>query len=145
MRTIVCRKCNRIFDSLYGFSSVCPQCAYQDEEDFKRVKSFVWDHPGVTIDEVSEICGVTPKDVREWLREERLSLADGTVADVLTCMVCGKPILKGRFCDKCKAEVAAQVKPRVEKTPMKGTLVTKPETEDPSKMRFLDSVNKKNQ
>ena len=143
MAVINCRKCRRLFDSLSGFTAVCPECRKKDEEDFKKVKSFVWDHPGVTIDEVAEICDVSTKDIKEWLREERLSLTEGSVADVLTCDKCGKPILKGRYCEKCKAELITDLKHSIEKPEMKGTLVNAPETDELSRMRVLGQSNKK--
>ncbi|MCR5650334.1 MAG: hypothetical protein K6F86_04065 [Lachnospiraceae bacterium] len=137
MPVLNCRKCNKIFSTLAGFNTVCPECRKKDEEDFKRVKSFVWDHPGVTVDEAAEICNVSPKDIKEWLREERLSLADGSVADFLTCDRCGKPILKGRFCEKCKADMVTDLKHATEKPKMSGALVTPREPGEDEKMRFL--------
>ena len=145
MAIINCRKCHKVFEAFSGFSSVCPQCIVKEEEDFKRVKSFVWDHPGVTVDEVSQICDVSPHDVREWLREERLSLKEGVAAGLLTCDICGKPILAGRLCEKCREKARSEMAPSHEKVQMKGSYVASPETEEASKMRFLDSVNKKNQ
>ncbi len=143
MAVVNCRRCNRIFNAVMGYETVCPACQKKDNEDFKKVKDFLWDHPGLTIDEVSELFDVDPKTIKGWLREEKLSLADGTVADVLRCEKCGTPILSGRFCEKCKAGMINELKHSIEKPKMSGALVSKPTHDDPSKMRFLGKSKKK--
>ncbi len=143
MGVVNCRRCNKIFNAVMGYETVCPECRKQDNEEFKKVKDFLWDHPGTTIDELSDIFGIDPKHIKAWLRDEKLSLADGVVADILTCEKCGKPILKGRFCEKCKASMVTELRKTIEKPKLTGTLATPPPKGEDSRMRFLGKAKNK--
>lgn len=54
---------------------------------------------------VAEELDVSVKQIRQWIREERLSLSVAG-ADGIVCETCGKPIRTGRFCEKCKNNMA---------------------------------------
>lgn len=100
-----CRKCGRIFNYVMG-PIICPKCKEEQEEKFQEVKQFVQDHHGADVVEVSKECDVDPGQIRQWIREERLQFADDSPIR-LPCEGCGAMIRSGRFCDKCKAEMAA--------------------------------------
>ena len=129
-----CRQCKRIFNYLSG-PSICPACKQALEEKFQEVKKYIQDHPGVNIPVVAEECDVDAKQIKQWLREERLELSDSS-ASFLTCDSCGATIRSGKFCEKCKSSMANSLQSVI--TPNKPAAPTqqKKDKENP-KMRFL--------
>lgn len=95
-----CRKCGRLFNYIAGYQ-MCPSCREAQEVKFQEVKEFVREHRGISINEVAEACDVEPSMIRQWLREERLELAEDS-GIMLACDGCGAMIRSGKFCIKCK-------------------------------------------
>jgi flagellar operon protein (TIGR03826 family) len=95
-----CRRCGHIFNYIGGIP-ICPTCKGQDEEDFKRVKSYLWDNPGATLSEVSTVLEITVEKIKGFLKEGRLEIIGGEGNMVLECEKCGKAIKSGRLCDDC--------------------------------------------
>lgn len=130
-----CRKCRRLFNYIGG-APICPSCKEELEAKFQEVKKYIQDHRNATVTEVAEECDVEESQIRQWVREERLMFADGSVAGI-ACETCGVPITSGRFCDKCKASMinglaAAGRRPQMaqpQQTPRRGS---------ETKMRFLN-------
>lgn len=100
MNVRTCRKCGRLFNYITGYQ-ICPACKEALETKFQEVKEYVREHRGVGINEVAEACDVEPNMIRQWLREERLELAEDS-GIMLACESCGGLIRSGRYCDKCK-------------------------------------------
>lgn len=115
-----CRKCGRVF--AYNGVEVCSRCLSSDEEDFKKVKDYLYDHPGATITEVSEETGVDEKKILRYLRESRIEIREENNL-LLDCQRCGIPIRSGRFCDACviamKKEFTAAITPNKEQPRVK--------------------------
>ncbi len=99
-----CKKCGKLFNYVGG-SKLCQECREDLEKQFQTVKDYIREHPGVGIQEVSEACEVEVSQIKTWLREERLELTSGSPL-ALACESCGVSILKGRYCDKCKLDLA---------------------------------------
>lgn len=100
-----CRNCGRIFNYMTG-PILCAACKEELEAKFQEVKEYIREHKGVGIQQVSEECGVSTNQIHQWLREERLELVEGSAIS-LQCETCGAPIASGRYCEKCKREVAS--------------------------------------
>ena len=132
-----CRVCKGIFlYSGYG-PQMCPTCIKQDEEDFKKVKTYLRDNPGRSVTQTAEDCDVKIERIREWLREERLEFTDSHGAD-LKCERCGTSILSGTLCDECRQTLARSVgvmKRSMERAPTSDVIKPK---ESGNKMRFLN-------
>lgn len=128
-----CRKCGRLFNYIAG-PFICPACRDAMEEKFKEVKKYIQENPRVGIKEVSEKCEVETSQIQQWIREERLEFADESMV-MLNCESCGAPIKSGRYCDKCKSNLAngfSQAMKRPE-----APQPVKKDTKDSPKMRFL--------
>lgn len=97
-----CRSCGRLFNYISG-PFICPACREALEEKFQEVKKYIQDNRGVGVKEVAEACDVDASQIRQWIREERLEFAEGSME--LGCENCGKPITSGRFCPECKAKM----------------------------------------
>lgn len=102
-----CRRCKRLFND-FSNRQVCPVCREQEEQDFQRVKAYVQDHKGCSIQEVVAECDVDTRQIHQWIKEERLEFMSGC-ADILVCEKCGGTVISGRFCDKCKAEMIQEL------------------------------------
>ncbi len=130
-----CRRCGKIFNYVAGVP-ICPICREKEEEKFQEVKAYVWDHHAATMDMISEDCGVDVQQIRQWVREERLCFTDDSPVGI-TCENCGAMIKTGRYCEKCKKEMAMDISNAYHKTTMQPVKQKKADRENP-KMRFLD-------
>lgn len=129
-----CRKCGRMFNYVSG-APICAACKEKLEEKFHEVKKYVSDHKTATIPMISEECDVDANQIRKWIREERLEFSEDSAIG-LPCENCGAIIRSGRYCEKCKMEMAnrfGEVLPKPKQTEIK-----KKPTKDNPKMRFLD-------
>lgn len=128
-----CKNCGRLFNVLSG-ERMCPDCKKEADDVFKKVKEYVQDNKGVSVEKVAKDNDVSIKQIRQWIKEERLELSDPVLSGI-TCENCGKPICTGRFCDGCKSNMANSLQSAFEKP--------KPKAEEPkkapknNKMRFL--------
>lgn len=130
-----CKICKRLFNYLSG-PVYCPTCRDKMEEKFQEVKAFIQENPGVHIQEVADSCEVETAQIRQWLREERLELTEGSPL-MLSCDGCGAPIRSGRYCDKCKANVSNGFKDILKSNTRQNQDTFRKKEDGGSKMRFL--------
>lgn len=130
-----CRKCGRLFNYVMG-PVICPHCKEDLEQEFQKVKSYVTNHPGCGMAEVTEECEVTPQQIRQWLREERLQFSEDSAVG-LNCEKCGAMIRCGRFCDKCKATMTHELQDVYHKEPAPDPK-KRTDPHENAKMRYLD-------
>jgi len=83
---------------------ICPECQHKLEEKFQEVKEYLKENPLSTMEVLSKECEVSVKQIKEWVREERLTFTEGSMEGI-ECEQCGVMIRTGRFCDKCKTEI----------------------------------------
>lgn len=133
MEVMNCKGCKKLFNYMGGLQ-LCAACKDELEKKFVKVKEYIYQNPHCSMAQVAEDNDVTVKQIKQWIREERLVLSDPTV-DGIECEHCGVPICSGRFCDKCKAAMASEI----------GSVIAKPKKIEPEKkpnrdgdkMRFL--------
>lgn len=102
-----CKRCRRIFTYVMG-PQVCEACKKQEEEDYEKVRKFLRDYPGATIQEVSAATEVSPQLIYKFLRDGRIEVAkDSPIA--LLCENCGVRITSGRFCINCSRKLANEM------------------------------------
>lgn len=104
MELMNCKNCKRIFNYITG-DKICPGCKDLLEQKFQEVKKYVEDNPGQNIDQVAEACETTNRQIKRWVREERLSFSSDSLVG-LECERCGKMIHSGRFCAGCAGGLA---------------------------------------
>lgn len=127
-----CRSCGRLFNYMGGIP-LCTGCQKKLEEKFQEVKNYLRENPNSRIEQLSEAMDVSVKQIKQWIREERLVLS-AAVEGGIECEQCGTPICTGRFCEKCKASMANTFAGAIDKP--KKQEIKKPER-DGNKMRFL--------
>ena len=130
-----CRVCKRLFRA-FGEENTCRECMDKLEEKYREVKDYLWDHGIASIQEISMACDVSEEQIKEWLKEERLSMADGSTD--LKCEKCKRPILTGRYCKECKEEVMKDLHSVTAKKDIKVVSAEKKQPRN-ERMRFLDS------
>lgn len=129
-----CRKCGRLFNYISGYQ-LCPGCKESLEKKFQEVREYIREHRGVGINEVAEACDVEPSMIRQWLREERLELTEDS-GIMLSCEGCGALIRSGKYCDKCKYNLASGFNRILQgKQPLEEPTTSHRRSE--AKMRFL--------
>jgi uncharacterized protein len=94
-----CKICGRIFQS-NGFSEICPGCYKQDENDYNKIREYLYEHPYAKIFEVSLNLDIPVSRIKRYLREDRLQIVESSNL-FLDCEKCGAPIHSGRYCDEC--------------------------------------------
>ena len=129
-----CRGCGRLFNYLSG-PPICQACRENLEEKFQQVKEYLREHTSASIDEVSRENEVSVKQIKQWIREERLTFAEGSLEGI-DCENCGKMILTGRFCDSCKAKMANNLMSAYS-SPAPAADTPKRTARDSARMRFL--------
>jgi hypothetical protein len=65
-----CKRCGKIYS--YTGVEVCPNCLAIEQEDFSKVRDYLYQNPNSTIPEVSEATGVDVRVITRFLREGRI-------------------------------------------------------------------------
>ncbi|MDQ2085108.1 MerR family transcriptional regulator [Herbivorax sp. ANBcel31] len=104
-----CKSCGKIFNHLGGYP-ICPTCKKKDEEDFQRVKDYLYDNPKASIIQVSNELEISVRRIKSYLRDERLEIIGSEGNMLLECEKCGKAISSGRFCKECSSSVVDSIR-----------------------------------
>lgn len=104
-----CRRCGRLFTFLGG-APICQECKQMDEEDFKKIKEYLYENPGASLSLVSSELDISVEKIKRFLKEGRLEITSDEGNIILECEKCGKSIKSGRFCDECERGIASEMK-----------------------------------
>lgn len=129
-----CRSCGRLFNVMSN-EVLCPQCIKKIEDKFQEVKAYLNENPNSSMNEISEKCEVSVKQIKQWVREERLIFSENS-AEGIECEQCGKLIRTGRFCEACKSKLSNNLMNAINK-PKPVEEPAAPKREHENKMRFL--------
>ena len=129
-----CRRCGKIFNYIGG-QPICPACREELEKKFDEVKNYIRENPASGIPQIAKDCEVDTNQIHQWIREERLVFADDSPVGI-PCEKCGTIIHSGKYCEKCKAELANGLNASIAKPAAPKPEPKKPTTGNPA-MRFL--------
>ena len=115
MEVMNCRGCGRLFNYIGG-QQLCPACKEQLEKKFMEVKEYIREHPEKNISQVSEDTDVSIRQLKNWVRQERLIFSEESKV-MIECEQCGASIRTGRFCEKCKKNMADNLSKLYQATP----------------------------
>ncbi|NMD69117.1 flagellar protein [Bacillus sp. DNRA2] len=96
-----CPKCGKLYLKV---RKICDACFEKQEEDFRKVSSYLWDHPGCSMKELSEGTDVSTSQIRQFIMENRILIGQFSNLSY-PCDSCGKPIKHGRTCPSCLKNV----------------------------------------
>ena len=99
-----CRRCGKIYNYIGG-APICPTCKQQDEEDFQKVKEYLYHNHGASVNQVSTDLDISVEKIRRYLKEGRLEITSEDGNMILECENCGKSIKSGRFCPECEKQL----------------------------------------
>ncbi len=128
MEVRTCRICGRLFNYVAG-PTRCPACMEAVERKFQEVKAYIWEHKDATIAQISDDTDVSTNQLRQWVREERLTFPESSPIGI-ECENCGTTIKTGRFCDSCKSKLGQTLSSALKKK------------EEPASRDFNDHKNK---
>lgn len=103
-----CRRCGKIFT--YIGRPVCPSCRKKEEEEFKKVKEYLYEYPGASVVQISNDLEISVRKIKAYLREGRLEIIGDEGNLLLECEKCGKSIKTGRFCEDCSNEFVKDIR-----------------------------------
>lgn len=129
-----CKACKKLFNVVSN-EVLCPSCLKKLEEKFQEVKKYVDENPNSSVEVVAEATKVPTKQIRKWVREERLIFAEGGACGI-ECEQCGAMIRTGRYCESCKAAIKNNLMSALNKP--KAPEPVKRER-DGNKMRFISN------
>lgn len=104
-----CRRCGKIFKYTSG-APLCQKCRQLEEEDFKRIKDYLYQNPGSSLSQVSIELDISIERIKRFLKEGRLEIVGNGGNFILECERCGKPIKTGRFCYECSVNLSGRFK-----------------------------------
>lgn len=114
-----CRKCGKIFNYLGG-SPICPACKQLDEDDFKKIKEYLYDNPRAGLNQVSIELDISVEKIKRFLKDGRLEILSDDGNMILECESCGKSIKSGRYCSECERDLTMNLRNTANE--MKGSL-----------------------
>ena len=98
-----CARCKRIFAPASN-ERICPDCRAEEQEMEDRVKAYVRDHPGITVNQLIDGSGAPAKLVWRLIQQgefENSGLKDAKYP----CGRCGKIITRGVYCSECAGKL----------------------------------------
>lgn len=98
-----CARCKKIFAPA-GKEKICPECRAIDLELEERVKAYVRDHTGLTVNQLIEGSGVPAKLVWRMI-QQGLFENSGLLDAEYPCANCGKLITKDVYCSDCAGKL----------------------------------------
>lgn len=131
-----CTHCGRIYNYVTG-QPICASCKRKLEDKFKNVKLYLRRHPEATIHQVATDNEVEVNQIRQWIREERITFSRDSVVGI-ECERCGVMIKTGRYCAKCKSEVTSELKTATNTNNSDSVGEPVKENDSRNKMRFLN-------
>lgn len=122
MTIVNCKTCGKIFN--YDGFKICPVCRKAEDELFKKVKEYLYKHPGSSAQAVSEATEISIDKILSYLKQGKIEISGDNM--ILECEICGVAIASGKYCDKCNANLqrtlqgaSKAMKPKEETTPVK--------------------------
>ncbi|SDJ91820.1 hypothetical protein [Natronincola ferrireducens] len=106
-----CAKCGKMIKYTGEGEVLCGKCITLEGDPYRRIREYVYNHQGATIQETSEATGVSSTLILKYLKEGRLSLMDKKSL-MRHCEECGVVIEKGSICGIClKKELQLKEQP----------------------------------
>ena len=116
MKVLQCKLCKKPFQT--AGRKFCPSCMSQIDQDFFKVRDYIYEHKHAGAEEISEATEVPISIIAHLIDEGRLKFRDDSpLAKGIgkKCRVCGKAVQGDSICTDCKNEIASKMQQSVEK------------------------------
>ena len=94
-----CPRCGKLY--AVNPKGICPTCITQVDEEYQRCADYLRENKQSNIYDLSDATKVTVKQITQFIREGRISIADFPNIGY-PCESCGTPISDGRLCKDCR-------------------------------------------
>ena len=101
-----CPVCGKLF-AADAATRMCRECFIKEQEKELEVTNYVRDHPKSKIPEIVENTGASEKMIKRMISEGRFQQVGVNLT--YACEKCGEPIMVGKFCRNCMAELQKEV------------------------------------
>ena len=101
-----CPVCGKLFTA-DAATRMCRECFIKEQETELEVTNYVRDHPKSKIPEIVENTRGTEKMIKRMIAEGRFQQVGVNLT--YACEKCGAPIMSGKFCRNCMAELQKEV------------------------------------
>lgn len=106
MELAKCARCGKLFNRIK--LPVCPPCEIEEEKEILTVQVYMRDHPGDSLEEVSNGTNIYLEDIERWITEKRLTVVS-IQGVALKCIICGTPVVTGRICSRCNERLGMPI------------------------------------
>lgn len=76
MHSVNCEACGVTVSVPLG-TVLCNACKIQEIEVFRKVRDYVWDHPGCNAKEIAKETGIDERVLLRFIRQGRLKIKNG--------------------------------------------------------------------
>lgn len=102
-----CPQCGKLY--VLNLKGMCSDCIRDIERQYEDCNHYLKENRGTTITELSEVTGVSIKQITTFIREGRISIANAPNMGY-ACEVCGTLIRDGNMCDSCRARLTKDIR-----------------------------------
>lgn len=101
-RVAHCSMCGKVFQ--VTLRNLCPECAEIHDRQYDAVDRYLFKNRMATVEQVAEATSVPAKQIRDWIRQKKISLAPyPNLTDI--CDLCGSPTRQGHLCADCSDRI----------------------------------------
>ena len=101
-----CTMCGKVFQ--VTLRNLCPECAEIHDRQFEAVDRYLFKNRNATTEQAAEATGVPVKQIRDWIRNKRISLSSyPNLTDI--CDLCGSPTRHGHLCAACSGRIRQDI------------------------------------
>ncbi len=106
MELAKCERCGKLYNRVK--LPVCPPCEQEEEKEILSVQVYMRDHPGDSLEGVSNALNIYIEDIERWISEKRLNVVS-LQSVALKCIICGTPVTNGRICARCNERLGMPI------------------------------------
>lgn len=137
----LCKRCGRLFKMDVYESELCPNCLKIDEDDFEKVREYLYEHNTATAIEISEQTDVDITQIERYLKNGRLEIPENSPI-FIKCEMCGADIRSGRLCSACSIKMSNATRIQMHITDSQIGETPKKSKDKSSKMYYFDNRRK---
>lgn len=102
-----CKKCGGNVLPKADGEYVCEECGEIYLDDYGKIKKYMNEHNGATMQEISKNTGVSIGSIKEFIGNCKLEFKQPSSA-YMKCDVCGTLLTCGKICSRCGNRLAGQ-------------------------------------